>query len=112
MSFRSTCIVLFIALIVFKWDVLREEFSPPPDFSAQYPEGVILYSAAWCGYCNKTRAFFKENNVAFVEYDIEKSSEGRSQYEQLHGSGIPLIMIRGQVMRGYDPNALKDALQL
>ena len=106
---------LFVAIalgIFLNWNSLRDEFSPPPDFSAQHPEGVVLYATDWCGYCKKTREFFKQHNIAYVEYDIEKSAEGKSQYDQLRGSGIPLIVIRGEVMRGYDPNALAKALKL
>ena len=106
-------IFLIIAFAIYQnWDNLRNEFSPPPDFSAQHPEGVVLYATDWCGYCKKTRAFFKENNIAFVEYDIEKSAEGRAQYDQLHGSGIPLVVIRGEVLRGYDPEGMKDLLSI
>lgn len=112
MSLRKTFFILLVALVVYKSDVIRNEFSPPPDFSAQHPEGVVLYATEWCGYCKKTREFFKQHNIAYVEYDIEKSEEGRQQYDQLRGSGIPLIMIRGQLLRGYDPNALRRALQI
>lgn len=104
-------VLIAVALGIFiNWDRLRDEFSPPPDFSAQHPEGVVLYATDWCGYCKKTREFFKQHNIAYVEYDIEKSADGKAQYDQLRGSGIPLIVIRGEVMRGYDPNALKAAL--
>lgn len=112
MRFRNVLIILVVAFVFFKWDVIRNELSPPPDFSAQHDEGVVLYATEWCGYCKKTRDFFKEHHIAYVEYDIEKSAEGRAQYDQLHGSGIPLIMIRGKVLRGYDPNALKRELQI
>ncbi|HTF95659.1 MAG TPA: glutaredoxin family protein [Cellvibrio sp.] len=112
MSFRSAIFILLVALVVFKWDVIRKELSPPPDFSAHHAEGVVLYATDWCGYCKKARNFFKENNIAYVEYDIEKSAEGRSQYDQLHGRGVPLIMIHGNILRGYDPNAIKEALKV
>jgi mycoredoxin len=112
MSIPKAFLAIVAALIIFKWDVIRSELSPPPDFSAQHPEGVVLYATEWCGYCKKTREFFRQHNIAYVEYDIEKSAEGRAQYDQLHGSGIPLVMIRGQVMRGYDPDALKEALRI
>jgi mycoredoxin len=106
-------ILIAIALGVFlNWSTLRDQFSPPPDFSAQHPEGVVLYATDWCGYCKKTRAFFEENKIAYVEYDIEKSTEGRQQYDQLHGSGIPLVMIKGEVIRGYDPSSMKQLLKL
>jgi mycoredoxin len=105
-------LLVAIALGIFlNWSTLRGELSPPPDFSALHPEGVVLYATDWCGYCKKTREFFNQNNIAYVEYDIEKSTEGKAQYDQLHGSGIPLIVIRGEVLRGFDPNAMKNLLQ-
>ena len=109
---KKTIFVLIALGIFFNWNKLRAEFSPPPDFSAQHPECVVLYAAEWCGYCKKTREFFKQNNIAFVEYDIEKSTEGKAQYDQLHGSGIPLVVIHGEVVHGYDPNTLKELLKL
>lgn len=112
MSFRTIFLIMLVGFVIFKWDVIRNEFSPPPDFSAQHPEGIVLYATDWCGYCKKTREFFKQHNIAYVEYDIEKSEEGRQQYDQLRGSGVPLIMVRGQLLRGYDPNALKKVLQI
>lgn len=106
-------LLIIIALgIFFNWNALRDQFSPPPDFSAQHPEGVVLYATEWCGYCKKARDFFKQHDIAYVEYDIEKSPEGKAQYDQLHGSGIPLLVIRGEVLRGYDLNAMKKLLKL
>lgn len=109
---KKYLLVLIALGIFFNWSKIRDEFSPPPDFSALHPEGVVLYATDWCGYCKKTREFFKQHNVAYVEYDIEKSTEGKAQYDQLHGSGIPLVVIRGEVLRGYDPNTMKELLQL
>ncbi len=109
----KTWLVLLVAVGLFlNWDKIRDQLKPPPDFSAQHAEGVVLYATSWCGYCKKTRDFFRAHNIAFVEYDIEKSSEGRNQYDQLHGNGIPLVMIHGNLVRGYDPAQLKDLLQL
>jgi glutaredoxin len=107
---KKYVLIAIVLGIFMNWGKLRDEFSPPPDFSARHSEGVVLYATDWCGYCKKTREFFKQHNIAYVEYDIEKSAEGKAQYDQLRGSGIPLVVIRGEVMRGYDPNALKEAL--
>jgi glutaredoxin len=105
--------ILLVVLSIYRyWGDIAGAFSPPPDYSAQHSEGVVLYATDWCGYCKKTRAFFKENNIAYVEYDIEKSDEGKSQYDRLHGSGIPLVVIHGEVLRGYNPGAMKDLLKI
>lgn len=91
---------------------IRDQLSPPPDFSARHAEGVVLYATDWCGYCKKTREFFAQHQIAYVEYDIEKSAEGKAQYDQLHGSGIPLVVIKGEVLRGYNPRGMEKLLNL
>ncbi|MBK8187504.1 MAG: glutaredoxin family protein [Cellvibrio sp.] len=77
-----------------------------------HPNAVVLYATDWCGYCKKTREFFKDNNIAYVEFDIEKSAEGKQEYNQLKGKGIPLVVINGKVIRGYNPSSMKEILQL
>ncbi len=109
---RDWIIILVIVGLVMNWSNIRDQLSPPPDFSAQHAEGVVLYATSWCGYCKKTREFFKAHNIAYVEYDIERSVEGKAQYEQLHGNGIPLVMIHGELVRGYNPGELKNLLDL
>ncbi len=106
-------IVFLVILVVFQhWNQIKNTFSPPPDFSAMHPEGVVLYSTSWCGYCKMTREFFKENKIAFVEYDIETSAEGKAQYNRLNGQGIPVVVIHGEVIGGYDPAEMQRLLQL
>ncbi len=65
---------------------------------------VILYMTDWCGWCRKTRALLNEIDAHFEEVDIEKSDEGRREYEQKSGGrgGVPLLDIGGTIVRGYD----------
>jgi glutaredoxin len=67
---------------------------------------VILYATEWCGYCQKTRVLFKENNIPYVEYDIEKSERSYKEYKRLGGIGVPLLKINGKVVRGYQPQLI------
>ena len=73
----------------------------PPIVSNIEHENVVLYATSWCSYCKKTRAFLAENNVEYIEYDIEKSAKGRKQHEQLGGKGVPVLDVRGTVVYGY-----------
>jgi mycoredoxin len=109
----KTIFVFLAVLAVFQhWGKIQNTFSPPPDFSAMHPEGVVLYGTSWCGYCKLTRDFFQKNKIPFVEYDIETSVEGKNQYERLHGNGVPLVVIHGEVMSGYNPQKMKNLLRL
>lgn len=71
---------------------------------------VILYATEWCGYCKKTRAFFADNGIRYVEYDIEKSSEAQGEHRRLGGNGVPLIVVGDEVIKGYSEQALRQSL--
>ena len=64
---------------------------------------VTMYSTQWCGYCKKARDYFQENNIAFVEYDIEDNDKARQDYKALGGRGVPLIVVGKKAMSGFTP---------
>ena len=89
--------ILFLLLIfaVYKnWTPLTGGYSDNNE--------VVLYSTDWCGYCKKARKLFDDNNIKFQEFDIERSYDGRRRYDALGGSGIPLILINGDQVNGYN----------
>lgn len=95
-----------IVLVYQKWDVIDRHFNPIPDYAAAHDGKVILYGTSWCGYCEKTRALLNENHIDFYEYDIELSTEGREQYDRLEGKGVPLLLINGKLVRGFDKSEI------
>ena len=99
-------IFLLLALLAawqYREDIARIVNPPEPVAATQ---DVILYATSWCGYCAKTRDLLQREGVPYVEMDIEKSSQGRAEYEALGGGGIPILNVRGTVIRGYDPQAI------
>ena len=101
--------IIFIALVflVFqKWDVINATINPLPDYALEHNGQVILYSTDWCGYCVKARKLMDKNDIEYVDYDIEKSQKGKEQYDRLGGRGIPVLLIDGEVVKGYDPNRI------
>ncbi len=50
--------------------------------------------------------------VDFVEYNIDKDSGRREEMRRKIGGGrgVPVIDIEGTIIRGYDPEAIKAAL--
>lgn len=63
--------------------------------------GVVMLSASWCGSCKKAKQYFRRNGIAFLEYDIEKSSRGKGLYEQLGATGVPVILVGKKRMNGF-----------
>lgn len=62
---------------------------------------VVMFSTEWCGYCRKARRYFRKNNIAFAEYDIEKSQKAARAFKDLNGRGVPVILIGNQRMNGF-----------
>jgi glutaredoxin len=100
---KKIVIVCLVILLYQKWGAITDYLNPPPDYSAAHGGQVVLYATAWCGYCKKTRALLDGKNIPFHEYDIEKSQEGADQYRRLGGQGVPVLLINGEVIHGYNP---------
>lgn len=47
--------------------------------------GVVLYSAAWCGYCKRAHAYLAQKGIAYQDVDIETPA-GRAAFANAGGS--------------------------
>lgn len=70
--------------------------------------GVTIYTTQWCGVCKSAKAFLKQNGVPFREWDVEKTEYGAIKFQQLGGSGVPLITVGAQKMMGFEPTRLME----
>ena len=73
-------------------------------------EDVVMYSTSWCPYCRKARRFFRQANIPYTEYDVEKSARAYEEYQRISGRGVPVIVIGDQVIQGFNKPAIKSAL--
>jgi glutaredoxin len=81
------------------------------------PDGsVIVYSAEWCGYCKKTMAWMRQNNVPFIERDVEKAAGAGAEVAAklkaagVPGGGIPVIDWGGTLVVGFQQDKLAALL--
>lgn len=98
-------------LLAVQWHTWWFYLNPPPDFSHGQ---VVLYATDWCPYCEKTRALLATKGIHYKEMNIETSEEARSQYQRLAANGVPVLLVAGEVVRGYHQQrmeALLDAWQ-
>ncbi|MCW5625819.1 MAG: glutaredoxin family protein [Burkholderiales bacterium] len=73
-------------------------------------EPVRLFTTAWCGYCKKARAYLQSRQIPFEDLDIETSQWAKGQYDALGGQGVPVILVGGRRMDGYDQGGLERML--
>jgi mycoredoxin len=63
--------------------------------------------------CRKAREYLQSLGVDLVEYDIEKNPSMQKETLSKSGGskGVPLIDVKGIIIRGYSPSAIKDAVE-
>lgn len=83
----------------------------PIDSSKLGSASVVLYSTSWCPYCAKAREFMQQANIPFSEKDIEASMQAQAEHRALGGVGVPLLKIGDSVISGFDPQAIRDAVE-
>jgi glutaredoxin len=72
---------------------------------------VTMYSTSWCGYCKNARNYFAARRIAYREIDVEKSESAAREFKSLGGSGVPLILVGGKAMSGFNPESFEALLQ-
>jgi len=74
---------------------------------------VIIYTTPSCPYCQMAKAFFKEHNISYEEKDV--STDEKAVAEMIYKSGqlgVPVIDIDGQIVIGFDKEALSELLNI
>ena len=110
------CILLWLGGTIFSNQGAPSSLASGPAVAAEPVEmadlSIELYATTWCGYCEKTRQFFSQKNIRYIEYDIEKDSSAASRMiQRTGGQGVPVIVIGGDiVIRGYDPTRIRSAI--
>jgi glutaredoxin len=83
---------------------------PAVDTSKPRSSAVTMFSTAWCPHCKRAKAYFAQKGVGYREVDIELSDAGRREFDGYGGSGVPLIIVGEQRMRGFDAAAMDRLL--
>ena len=72
---------------------------------------VIVYSTPTCPYCNALKDFLKENKIKFENIDVSKNQKAAREIVKKSGqTGVPVTIINGKVIVGFDQAALEKAI--
>lgn len=77
---------------------------------------AIVYGADWCKPCHDAERYLKQRGATVVKKDIEQNEvaadEMRKKLERVGrgGASIPVIDVMGQILIGFSPAALEQAI--
>jgi glutaredoxin 3 len=73
---------------------------------------VEIYTSPTCGYCHEAMEFFENNKVEYIEHDISKDKESKRTLMKKGYMSVPVIVINGEEMLGFDKEKLTTILGL
>lgn len=75
---------------------------------------VTIYSTPTCTYCLMAKDFFTENNVEFEDHDVSVDLAKREEMLALTEGqmGVPVIVIEGEVIFGFNRDKVAELLAL
>lgn len=71
---------------------------------------IVMYSTAWCGYCQRARNLLERKGAAFREIKIDEDTNERAVMLERSGGRrtVPQIFIGERHVGGYDDLAALD----
>ena len=74
---------------------------------------VEMYSTPSCHYCNLAKDFFNENGIKYAVYNVQTDLAKRKEMMEKSGQmGVPVILIDGEVIKGFDEERLREILEI
>lgn len=74
-------------------------------------KSVKIYSTSTCPYCHRAKDFLKTHNIQFENIDVGANPEaGKEMMEKSGQMGVPVLDIDGQIIVGFDKEAIQKAL--
>lgn len=72
---------------------------------------VKVYSTSTCSYCVMLKDFLNKNNIQFENIDVGINRKASQEMVDKSGQmGVPVVDIDGQIIVGFDKDAISQAL--
>lgn len=72
---------------------------------------VKIYTTSTCVYCRGAKEYFKEKGIEYEEVNLSENPDRVQELIQVSGQmGVPVILIDGKVIVGFNRGAIDEAL--
>ncbi|MEM3421789.1 MAG: Uxx-star family glutaredoxin-like (seleno)protein [Candidatus Hadarchaeum sp.] len=74
---------------------------------------VVIYTTPTCPFCKMAKDFLRQNNVSYTEINVAEDQNAAMEMIKKAGQmGVPVLDIDGEIIVGFDREAIKRALNL
>jgi len=74
-------------------------------------KAVTIYSTPTCHFCQMTKDFLKEKNIAYTDHNVAADLEKRQEMIAKSGQmGVPVIFVGDEMVIGFDKDKLVSTL--
>ena len=88
-----------------------------PSANAPADGPVMVFGTSWCAHTAEARAYLAAHRVPLVFRDVERDPMAMDEMQRIvqdaglvYQGSIPVLVVRGRVLVGYDAHTLDDAL--
>jgi glutaredoxin 3 len=113
---RYLILILTLVVAIPAWARAEELPQSPlkaaPEAAISYPK-IVLFSTSWCPHCKRAKEYLTNNNIPFLNRDVELDSEAMQLLTGKYQSqAVPVIVIGNDevILRGFDENRFQQAL--
>jgi glutaredoxin-like YruB-family protein len=83
---------------------------PAPPQVSKVAKKVVMYTTSSCPACRAAKQYFARKGVSYEERDVNNNSSAREEFQRLGGSGVPLILVGDEKIRGFSEQRLNQLL--
>jgi len=69
---------------------------------------IKVFTSSTCPYCTSVKEYFKEKGIDYEELNVSSDPEARKELMSQGFMGVPVIIIDGEAMVGFDKEKLDE----
>lgn len=71
---------------------------------------VLVYSSNTCPYCTLATDYLEEKGIDYIEKNVQTDQEARKELMDMGHMGVPVLVIDGEEIVGFDKNKIDELL--
>ena len=73
---------------------------------------IVLFSTSWCPHCREAKEYFRNNNISFINRDVEEDGDAmEALIEKYTSRAVPVIVIGNdeKILKGFKRDEFEKA---